>query len=92
MSTANAWHNAFVLPGFPGLVYQGFSFPVALKRPVGCQSPVWDPEATTFPEFNQNLKWLGLDDIVTPISGETVEVAKTWDKDIGLLFIDAAHA
>ncbi len=53
---------------------------------------LWDPEATTFPEFKRNMEWLGLDSVVTPITGETVEVAKTWDKDIGLLFIDAAHA
>jgi predicted O-methyltransferase YrrM len=51
-----------------------------------------DPQASTFPEFKANMKWLGLDDIVTPITGKTSEVASTWDKDIGLLFIDADHA
>jgi len=51
----------------------------------------WEPGATTFPEFESNMEWLGLGDIVTPITGKTAEVAKTWDKDVGLLFIDAAH-
>jgi len=53
---------------------------------------LWDTEATTFPEFRRNMEWLGLDDIVTPVTGETIEVARTWVKDAGLLFIDAAHA
>lgn len=53
---------------------------------------LWDPTATTFPEFERNMDCLDLDDIVTPISGKSVEVAQTWDKNIGLLFIDAAHA
>jgi hypothetical protein len=53
---------------------------------------LWHPDATTFPEFKRSIQWFGLDDIVTPISGKTVDVAETWDKDIGLLFIDAAYA
>ncbi|MCL6581679.1 MAG: class I SAM-dependent methyltransferase [Firmicutes bacterium] len=51
----------------------------------------WEPGASTFPEFKANMAWLGLEDLVTPISGRTVEVAATWDRAIGLLFIDAAH-
>jgi predicted O-methyltransferase YrrM len=51
----------------------------------------WSPGATTFPEFQQNITWFGHEDIVTPISGRSEDVAKTWDKDIGLVFIDAAH-
>lgn len=55
------------------------------------QNLFWDPTATTFPEFQRNMEWLALTDIVTPIAGKTVEVAGTWGRDIGLLFIDAAH-
>jgi predicted O-methyltransferase YrrM len=51
----------------------------------------WDPTATTFPEFRSNMEWLGLTDIVTPITGKTADVCRTWTKPVGLLFIDAAH-
>ncbi len=41
--------------------------------------------------FIKNMKYLGLEDIVIPIKGDSVEIAKTWDKDIKLLFIDGGH-
>ncbi len=50
-----------------------------------------DPAYTTFPEFAANVERFGLADIVVPVTGKTVAVAEAWDKDVGLLFIDAAH-
>ena len=50
-----------------------------------------DPSTTTLPEFLRNMEWQGHLDIVTPISGKTADVGKTWTRPIGLLFIDAAH-
>jgi hypothetical protein len=50
-----------------------------------------DPSTTTLPEFLRNMEWQGHLDIVTPLSGKTVDVARTWTRPIGLLFIDAAH-
>lgn len=48
-------------------------------------------DCSTYPDFRANMDWLELWDIVNPITGSTLDVAKTWDKDIGLLFIDADH-
>jgi len=56
------------------------------------QHMFWDPEASTRPEFLGNMKWFGVDDVVTPVTGKTAEVARTWRKDVGLLFIDANHS
>ncbi|MCL4425361.1 MAG: class I SAM-dependent methyltransferase [Firmicutes bacterium] len=50
-----------------------------------------EPDCSTYPEFKANMDWLGLNDIVTPITGKTVEIGKSWRQPIGLLFIDAAH-
>lgn len=55
------------------------------------QQLFWDSNASTLPEFTANLEWLGLSALVTPITGRTVDVARTWRREVGLLFIDAAH-
>lgn len=55
------------------------------------QQLFWDSNASTLPEFTANLEWLGLSALVTPVTGRTVDVARTWQREVGLLFIDAAH-
>jgi len=42
-------------------------------------------------EFKSNIERCGLTPYVTAIPGWSSEVAKTWDKDIHLLFIDGSH-
>lgn len=49
------------------------------------------PRQDSFPEFSQNIARCGLSEYVEPIVGISVEVAKTWNKPIHLLFIDGSH-
>jgi len=42
-------------------------------------------------KFIKNMNYLGLQDIVVPIKGSSIEVAKTWDKQIKMLLIDGGH-
>lgn len=41
--------------------------------------------------INDFLKAFNVEDYVIPILGNSLEVAKTWDKPIRLLFIDGSH-
>lgn len=62
---------------------------------------VWDPGAhrpnSVFADsgirgaFDNRIKSLRLGAIVTPIQGRSTLVARTWERPIGLLFIDARH-
>ena len=44
-----------------------------------------------YPEFCANVVRGGWWDMITPLCSLTVDAAEFWRKDIGLLFIDAAH-
>ena len=44
-----------------------------------------------FDIFKRNMEQLKLTDIVIPIQGPSIEIVKTWNKPIGLLFIDGSH-
>jgi predicted O-methyltransferase YrrM len=50
-----------------------------------------DLETNTYKSFTKNIKNAGIGDIVTPIIGSSDDVAKTWNKEIGLLWIDGSH-
>jgi len=41
--------------------------------------------------FDSNIKAFNLSDRVTGIKGYSVDILKTWNKPIGLLFIDGCH-
>lgn len=43
------------------------------------------------PKFQQNVVFYGTEDSVLPVKGDFLDIAKTWDKPIRLLFIDGAH-
>lgn len=62
----------------------------------GQQSPERDRWGYDRPEtleaFHEQLERVGVADLVTPIVGDTVEVAQAWGEPVGLLFIDADHA
>lgn len=45
----------------------------------------------SYPDFEKNLRRLGLWEGVRPIHGLTLAVGKNWRAPIGLLFIDAGH-
>jgi predicted O-methyltransferase YrrM len=49
------------------------------------------PKADSLPEFEQNVKRCGVSGQVKPIVGVSVEVAKSWNKPIQLLFVDGSH-
>lgn len=55
---------------------------------LGTYDPRYNSQET-YRKFNQNIKPYG--DLVTPIRGNSLDVAKTWTKDIELLFIDGRH-
>ena len=46
----------------------------------------------TFLAFKKQISSMGVDSKITIIKGNSIEVAKTWDKPVGLLFIDGNHA
>ncbi len=48
-------------------------------------------ERDFFSEFENNIEKCGLSEYVTPLIGKSIEVARTWDKPINLLFIDGSH-
>lgn len=45
----------------------------------------------TFPEWKENVRKAGIEDLVTPIRGFSQEVAADLDEPIELLFIDGSH-
>jgi len=45
----------------------------------------------TFFDFKRNIKSAGLEDLVVPLKGLSVEVAKKFNKPIEILFIDGSH-
>lgn len=50
------------------------------------------PEATSFDEFQTNLRQAGVADFVTPHRQYSTEVAKNWNRPIRLLWIDGDHS
>lgn len=49
------------------------------------------PTADSFQEFSQNLRRCGVSEFVEPIIGASVDVSKSWNKPIQLLFVDGSH-
>lgn len=49
-------------------------------------------EVWTFDEFKENIKIAGLTEYVTPLVKTSEEASKTFDKEIGVLFIDGDHS
>lgn len=45
----------------------------------------------TFEVFDLQVETMGLREIITPTRGFSLHVARTWNKPIGLLFIDGSH-
>jgi predicted O-methyltransferase YrrM len=45
----------------------------------------------TFPDWQENVRAAGVEELVTPIKGLSQEVAADFDEPIELLFIDGAH-
>jgi predicted O-methyltransferase YrrM len=62
----------------------------------GQRSPLmarWRYDApATFAAFNEQVARAAVVDLVSPIVGDTVEVARSWTEPVGLLFVDADHA
>lgn len=54
-------------------------------------SEVWN-DVGAFELFAQNVAAQGLGEQITPLRGTATEVAKGWDKPVGMLFHDADHA
>ena len=55
---------------------------------------VWDEEAQaidTLPFFRANIRKAGLEGIVVPIVGRSIDIAARWRTPISLLFIDGGH-
>lgn len=46
---------------------------------------------STYPNFCKNIKKFKVEDIVVPLIGRSVDIAKKFNKKIGVLFIDGAH-
>lgn len=55
-----------------------------------CKRTYADPK--TKQTFIQQIQDMGVDDLITPIQGFSHKVASTWDKPVGMLFIDGHHA
>jgi predicted O-methyltransferase YrrM len=51
-----------------------------------------EQNGTTFPQFQDNLRRVGLADYVKPVVAEMAEAARGWQGPIRLLFIDGDHA
>ena len=41
--------------------------------------------------FDEQVEWMGLQNLIRPICGHSAHVAQSWDSPIGLLFIDGCH-
>lgn len=55
---------------------------------------VWDEEAEaidTLPFFRANIRKAGLEGVVVPIVGRSIDIAARWHTPISLLFIDGGH-
>ena len=48
-------------------------------------------ERPFYQEFVRNIEANGLSQYVTPLSGQSVDIAKAWTRPIDLLFIDGGH-
>ena len=46
----------------------------------------------TFPLFLKNIRIFDLEDSVIPIVGSSASVAKGWNKNLGMVFIDGSHS
>jgi MMP 1-O-methyltransferase len=46
----------------------------------------------TLPWFRRTIESAGLEDVVVAVVGESVTVARSWGRPLGLLFIDGGHA
>lgn len=46
----------------------------------------------TWPEFRRTIAGAGLDDVVEGIVGDSAEIAKTWARPLGLVFVDGGHS
>ena len=49
-------------------------------------------EVNTFPLFKKNIEAYNLTDTVIPIISKSTIVAKGWNKNLGLVFIDGSHS
>jgi hypothetical protein len=73
-------------------------YAVDLFANIGVTSNLYQPfldaeDPDYFPRFEENIRAAGVDSVVVPIRGETVEAASRWDGPrIDLLFIDADHS
>jgi predicted O-methyltransferase YrrM len=57
----------------------------------GSETHVSEGEEDTYGEFLNNLAKAGVKEIVVPIVGASHQVAKWWQRKVGLLWIDASH-
>jgi hypothetical protein len=66
------------------------------RVPVYCVDTWTDLENTNhynyYPEFMNNIKRVGVDKIICPLKGDSVEVSKIFAGEIDLLFIDGDHS
>ncbi|HEY7875668.1 MAG TPA: class I SAM-dependent methyltransferase, partial [Actinomycetota bacterium] len=46
----------------------------------------------TWPEFTRTIAGAGLEDVVEGIVGDSAALATTWDKPLGLVFVDGGHS
>lgn len=57
-----------------------------------CESPAIAVTGTTYPQFRQNIKRVGVDDHVRVIKKPSREAVVGWKEPIRLLFIDGDHS
>ncbi|MCF6287453.1 MAG: class I SAM-dependent methyltransferase, partial [Candidatus Hydrogenedentes bacterium] len=62
------------------------------QRGADCEIEVLVKTGSTFPQFLQNIKKMGVEDYVHPIQAASREAAAEWNQPIRLLFIDGDHS